>query len=129
MSAWQGDLKKRKPSGGVKRAWRKKRSFELGSFPVETKLGERKSKITRARGGGKKIKLLNETIVNVSDSATGKTIKTEITRVLENPANIDYNRRGILTKGSLVETPIGNAKLTSRPGQDGVLNAILASTK
>ncbi|RLG97497.1 30S ribosomal protein S8e, partial [Candidatus Bathyarchaeota archaeon] len=36
MSVWHGDLKKRKPTGGKKRAYRKKLKFETGSFPTET---------------------------------------------------------------------------------------------
>lgn len=129
MAVWHGDLRKRKPSGGKKRSWRKKRRFEKGSFPAETKLSERKVRVTRVRGGEKKIRLLSDKTVNISDPATGKTTKTEIIRVLENPANIDYNRRGILTKGSLIETPLGNARVTSRPGQNGIINAVLISTK
>ena len=42
-----------------------------------------------------------------------------------NSANPNYVRRNIITKGAIVETPEGNAKVTSRPGQDGVINGIL----
>ncbi len=129
LAVWHGDLRKRKPSGGKKRSWRKKRRFEKGSFPAETKLSERKVRIVRVRGGGKKIRLLGDKVVNISDPSTGKTTKTEIIRVLENPANIDYNRRGVLTKGALIETPLGTARVTSRPGQNGVINATLTITK
>jgi len=30
----------------------------------------------------------------------------------------------LLTKGALIETEIGLARVTSRPGQDGVVNAV-----
>ena len=33
--------------------------------------------------------------------------------------------RGIITKGALIETELGKAIVTSRPGQDGVVNALL----
>jgi small subunit ribosomal protein S8e len=62
---------------------------------------------------------------NVSDPSTGKTEKVEIVRVVRNPANVDYNRRGVITKGTIIETPLGTARITSRPGQDGIVNAIL----
>lgn len=62
---------------------------------------------------------------NVSNTSTGKTEKTEITRVIRNPANVDYNRRGVITKGTIIETPLGTARVKSRPGQDGIVNAIL----
>jgi small subunit ribosomal protein S8e len=45
--------------------------------------------------------------------------------VTKNPANKDYERRGVITKGALLETEIGIAKVISRPGQDGVINAVL----
>ena len=30
-----------------------------------------------------------------------------------------------MTKGTIVQTEAGSARITSRPGQDGVVNAIL----
>ena len=51
--------------------------------------------------------------------------KTEIISVVENPANIHYVRRNIMTKGAIIETELGKAKITSRPGQTGTINAIL----
>ncbi len=125
MSVWHGDLHKRKPSGGRKRAHRTKRGYEKGSFPVETIQGESAKKIQRTRGNNTKTRAFTVNQANVSNPATGKTEKTEITRVIRNPANVDYNRRGVITKGTIIETPVGTAKVTSRPGQDGLVNAIL----
>ena len=124
MSVWHGGLRKKKPSGGRKRAYRKKRRSELGSFPAETTLGELKRKIEMGRGGTLKLKLLSNKEVCVTDAKTGKTQKVEITRVAKNPANVDYDRRGVITKGAIIETSLGLARITSRPGQDGVLNAV-----
>lgn len=129
MSVWRGDMHKQKPSGGRRHAHRKKRKFEQGTFAVETIMGERKRKFVRGRGGNIKIKILSEKQVCVTDPKTGKTEKTEIVRVVKNPTNIDYNRRGVITKGAVVETPLGQAKVTSRPGQHGVLNAVLISSE
>jgi small subunit ribosomal protein S8e len=125
MSVWHGDLHKRKPSGGKKRAYRGKRKFEQGSFPVETSLGEPKRKIEQGRGGNIKVKVLSEKNVCVTDLKTGKTEKAEILRVVKNPANVDYDRRGVITKGAIIETSLGLARVTSRPGQNGVINAVL----
>ncbi len=125
MSVWHGDLHKRKPSGGRKRAYRVKRKFERGSFPTETMLGETRKKISRLRGGNIKIRLLSVSHANVSNLSTGKTERTEILRVIKNPANVDYNRRGVITKGTIIETPLGTARVTSRPGQNGLVNAVL----
>ena len=45
--------------------------------------------------------------------------------VKDNKANLHYMRRNILTKGAVIKTEIGDARITNRPGQDGVINAIL----
>ena len=125
MSVWHGDQHKKKPSGGRKKALRMKRRYEKGSFPTETTVGEPKQKTSRRRGGNAKTRLPATNQANVSDPASGKTQKVEIQRVLRNPANADYNRRGVITKGTIIETTLGQARVTSRPGQDGLVNAIL----
>ena len=48
-----------------------------------------------------------------------------IKSVISNPSNRDYNRRKIITKGTIVETELGDATIISRPGQDSILNAVL----
>ncbi len=105
--------------------YRIKRKFEQGTFAVETTLGEPKRKSTRGFGGNTKIKVLADKYASVTDVKSGKAQKTEILRVVRNPANVDYNRRGVITKGAEIETALGMAKVTSRPGNDGVINAIL----
>jgi small subunit ribosomal protein S8e len=129
MSVWHGTLRKRKLTGGKKRAYRVKRKFEKGTYPAETTLGEPKRTCTRTYGGSKKLKLLTDKYACVTDPKTGKTAKTEITRVVRNNANVDYNRRGVITKGAEIETTLGVARVTSRPGNDGVINAILITEK
>ncbi len=125
MPQWHGDLHKRKKSGGKKHIFRGKRAFEMGSDPTETIVGEKRVSVKRVRGGKLKLAALAVNTVNVTDPATGKSQKTEIRRVLKNPANVDYQRRGVITKGAVLETPLGQAVVTSRPGQHGVVNAIL----
>jgi len=125
MSVWHGDIRKRKSTGGKKRPYREKRRFEKGSFPTETVVGEPKAKIDRRRGGNLKVRLVRTKWVNVSDPSTGETKKVEILGVLKNAANVDYDRRNVITKGALIETSLGPARVISRPGQSGVLNAII----
>ena len=50
MAVNHWDLKKRKASGGKKRAYRTKRNYETGSFPSETRLGELRKKVKRGTG-------------------------------------------------------------------------------
>jgi small subunit ribosomal protein S8e len=125
MPQWHGDLHKRKRTGGKKHIFRGKRAFEMGSDPAETIVGEKSISIKRGRGGRVKLAALSINVVNVTDPATGKSQKTEIRGVLKNPANVDYQRRGVITKGAVLDTPLGQAIVTSRPGQHGVVNALL----
>jgi small subunit ribosomal protein S8e len=118
-------LRKRKLTGGKKRAYRSKKKYEAGGYPAETVLGEPRKKVSRGYGGNMKVKSLADNFASVTDPKSGKTQKTEITRVVKNGANVDYNRRGVITKGAEIETALGLAKVTSRPGNDGVINAIL----
>ncbi len=123
LPMWHSALTKRKITGGRRKSYRTKRSIEAGGYPTETGLGEPIRKVKKIRGNAKKIKLLKDRYVNIS--VTGKTEKVSIDKVVENTANIDYNRRRVITRGAVIETDLGRAIITSRPGQDGVLNAIL----
>ena len=114
----------RKPSGGRYHAFRGKRKYELAGSPVMTKLDtEKKARIIRSLGGNKKHALLSTNQINLTSK--GKTSKNEILNVIENPANPNLVRPNIITKGALVETKLGKARVTSRPGQDGCVNGIL----
>jgi len=108
---------------------RKKKKFERGSRFLETKIGKRQRKKKRVTGGNVKYKLLAVDAINIADPKTGKIQRAKILSVKENQANPHYVRRNIITKGAIVETEIGTAKITSRPGQHGVLNALLIGEK
>lgn len=123
----QSHLRKRKLTGGKKRVYRSKKKYEAGGYPAETILGEPKRKVSRGLGGNMKVKVLTDKYASVTDPATGSTQKSEIVRVVRNQANVDYNRRGVITKGAEIETALGLAKVTSRPGNDGIINAVLIS--
>ncbi len=124
MSLWQG-LSTRKSTGGRLILARKKRRFEVAPEDAETKLGEHPQKLIRGRGASQKVKVLATNTINVTDQKTGKAKKATIKTVTENPANIHYVRRNIITKGAVVDTDLGKVKITSRPGQSGALSGIL----
>ena len=115
----------RSPSGARNVANRGKRKSELGRDPAETRVDEKRLRKIRTRGGNEKLRLASANKINLTDAKSGKTQITDILGVIENNANPNYVRRNIITKGAVVETPEGNAKVTSRPGQDGVVNGIL----
>jgi len=116
---------RRKVSGGLYKNIRKKRLSDLGRDPTMTKVGKRKLRMVRVRSARIKRALLFENTVNLVDSKTKRTMKVKIKSVLENPANRHFVRRNILTKGTIIDTDVGKARITSRPGQHGVLNAVL----
>ena len=125
MPQSHGSQHKKKPTGGKKRRWRGKRAFEAGSEPVGTVMGPVKQRFVGTTGGSVKVKLASVDWAVVTDRAAGKSSKSKIIRVIRNPANVDYQRRGVITKGAIIETERGQARVTSRPGQDGVINAVL----
>ncbi|MHA1754465.1 MAG: 30S ribosomal protein S8e [Candidatus Odinarchaeia archaeon] len=124
MVRWQG-RSSRKATGAKLRPYRGKRKYEMGREAVETKLGETKKKLVRVRGGNIKVKLLQDEYINVNDPKTKKTYKLKILSVVSNIATVDYQRRGVITKGAIVKTEKGNVRVTSRPGQHGLLNGVL----
>jgi len=56
---------------------------------------------------------------------TKKASVTDLKTILESPANRHFVRRNIITKGAVIETPNGKAKVTNRPSQEGFVNAVL----
>ena len=125
LPKWHIDMGK-KPTGGVVRQHRKKKKYMLGSDPILVKISEKeKRKVVRVRGGNVKVKSEAVSFANVFDPKTKKTRKVRIIEVVKNPANPHYVRRNIITKGCIIRTEIGNAKVTSRPSQEGVVNAVL----
>ena len=113
----------RKKSGGRYTPSRKKRLHEKPGQARITKLGDEKRKSKTIRGGNRKTFLLKAKIINLQDK--GKTIKAEMKNVLETPSNRFFARQNILTKGTIVETDKGKARITNRPTQEGVVNGIL----
>lgn len=122
MTKW--NLKsKRTASGGIRKRHSKKKKYQRMRDYIPTKVGRPKIRKLRTRGGNEKYLLLSCDFALLSDKE--KTKKAKILSVLENPANLQYARRNIITKGAIIETELGKAKVTSRPGQHGVINAVL----
>lgn len=116
---------KRKPSGArYKSKLIKKRQHLIGRSPASTKIGPKKMQNIRARSGIIKSRLLHQDKANVYDPKTKKFSMESIKNVVDSPADKNFIRRKIITKGTIIETDGGNAKVTSRPGQDGIINAV-----
>lgn len=116
----------RKPSGGLKKPYRKKRLYEKGSQPVLTKLGPaRRVKVGRVLSGATRQRLLQAVVANVYDPQSRKFTVAKIKTVSNNQANRYFTRANIITRGAVLDTELGKAKVTNRPSQDGVINAVI----
>ncbi|MDD3621934.1 MAG: 30S ribosomal protein S8e [Methanofollis sp.] len=121
---WQG-RSVRRLTGGRNHPAVGKRRYQRGRAPAETYIGEKRNRNIRIRGGATKVRALRADFASVSNPASGETKKVAIQDVEENPADINFIRRDLLTKGAIIKTEIGRARIMSRPGQDGVVNAVL----
>jgi len=116
---------KKKPSGGKLRSAREKRRYELGREPTLTKIGPVSRKVIRTVGGNSKVVLMRGDVANVYSPTEKTTRSVKIQTVRKNTADQHYVQRNIMTRGTVILTELGEAKVTSRPGQDGVINAVL----
>jgi small subunit ribosomal protein S8e len=105
----------------------KKHKKNRGRDFLPARIGARKSKRKMTRGGGEKLIVLVADTANVV--ANGRAQKSKIVTVTDNPADSQFVRRNIITKGAIIQTELGKARVTSRPGQDGVINAVLIEPK
>lgn len=120
-------MSKKKITGGRKKTYRKKKKFEIKKFIKQVKLGERRAKVLRVKGGKKKCVLLRENFANVviKKGNEQQVKRVKILNVLETPSNPFLAKSNIITKGTIIQTEIGKAKVTNRPSQEGVINAVL----
>lgn len=118
---------RRKYTGKKYKHFHKKRKRNLERPSIETQIGGEKKKKQRTLGGNYKLKLFSSNFINVTDLNTNKTSKVKILKFDSNAASKDINRRHVLTKGAIIETELGKVRISSRPGQHGILNGVLIS--
>ena len=112
-----------KITGGRRHPLRSRRKYELDRFPNEAVIGNQVTVTRKVRG--KNIKSAIKTIDSVNLAIDSKIKRVKIIKVLENATNNDYQRRGVISKGAILETEEGKCRVVSRPGQHGTVNAIL----
>ena len=112
-----------KITGGRRHPLRSRRKYEIDRFPNEAIIGEQITITRKVRG--KNVKTAIKTIDSVNVAIDSKIKRVKIIKVLENSTNNDYQRRGIISKGAILETEEGKCRVVSRPGQHGTVNAIL----
>ena len=117
---------KKSASGARYKSGSKKRKYQIGGLPANTLLSDKNVvRMKRAKGGIIKQKLAYTNTINLLNKKTKKYEKVTIKAVIENAANRHFVRRNIITKGTILDTEKGKARVTSSPGQDGVINAVL----
>ena len=113
-----------KTTGGRRHPLRTRRKYEIDRYPNETVNGAQITITRKVRGNNTKTALKTIDFVNLATEGS-KVKKVKIIKVLENSTNNDYKRRGIITKGAILEIKEGKCKVVSKPGQNGIVNAIL----
>ena len=113
-----------KTTGGRRHPLRIRRKYETDRYPNEAVNGAQVTITRRVRGNNRKTSLKTIDFVNLA-TGESKVKKSKILKVLENSTNNDYKRRGIITKGAILETQEGKCRVVSRPGQSGTVNAVL----
>ncbi len=113
-----------KTTGGRRHPLRIRRKYEIDRYPNEAVNGAQTTITRRVRGNNRKTALKSIDFVNLA-TGDAKVIKTKILKVLDNSTNNDYKRRGIITKGAVLETREGRCRVASKPGQNGIVNAVL----
>jgi small subunit ribosomal protein S8e len=113
-------MRKTSGSGKKQRKFRDKRLHEIGGPFSSTKVDEKDEvKLDRTRGSNIKVRLMRAAFANISTPEGMK--KAKIKSVAESPDNRHHARMNIITKGAVIETEIGKARVTSRPGQHGIV--------
>ena len=113
-----------KTTGGRRHPLRIRRKYEIDRYPNEAVNGAQVTITRSVRGNNRKTALKSIDFVNLA-TGESKVKKSKILKVLDNATNNDYKRRGIITKGAILETQEGKCRVVSKPGQNGIVNAVL----
>ncbi len=113
----------RKKSGGKYKRPNQTKLHARGGIVRVVKLAEERRKTIRGRGGIRKIVSLSGNKVNLF--VKGKAKKVTIKNVLETPSDRFLARQNVLVKGAIIETDAGKARITNRPSQEGMVQAVL----
>ncbi|MHA2092107.1 MAG: 30S ribosomal protein S8e [Candidatus Kariarchaeaceae archaeon] len=124
MVRYQGRSGRLITGGRIRRQYNKKKK-ELGRPAAETHIAEERKRVIRVHGGSRKTRLYRTTKVNLINPKTGKASVSTIKDVTNNPASREFTRRRIITKGAILDTEMGQARVTNRPSSEGFINAVI----
>ncbi|EGO00020.1 hypothetical protein SERLA73DRAFT_122112 [Serpula lacrymans var. lacrymans S7.3] len=94
---------KRSATGAQRAHYRKKRKFELGRQPANTKLGVKRVHTVRVRGGNIKYRALRLESGNFAWASEHVTKKTRLIGVVYNASNNELVRTNTLVKSAIIQ--------------------------
>ncbi|KAF2749114.1 ribosomal protein S8e [Sporormia fimetaria CBS 119925] len=98
------DSRHKRSASGAKRAYyRKKRAFEKGRQPANTRIGSKRIHLVRTRGGNRKFRALRLDSGNYSWGSEGVAKKCRVIGVVYHPSNNELVRTNTLTKSAVVQ--------------------------
>ena len=93
---------KRRLTGGRMPIHKKKRQFEAGRPPANTRLGDTRVRKVRTRGGNTKYRALRLNTGNFTWASENVALKTKILNVVYNASNNELVRTNTLVKNTIV---------------------------
>merc|ERR1712110_1143897 len=103
MSIARDSRHKRRATGGRMPVHKKKRKFEMGRVPANTKIGARRIILVRGRGNNLKHRCLKHDHGNFSWGSEAHSAKTRIIDVVYNATNNELVRTKTLVKNCIVK--------------------------
>jgi len=94
---------KRSASGAKRSYYRKKRAFEKGRQPANTRIGTKRIHLVRTRGGNQKYRALRLESGNFSWGSEGIARKVRVIVVAYHPSNNELVRTNTLTRSAVVQ--------------------------
>jgi len=94
---------KRRATGGRRNIHQKKRKYEMGRPAADTKMGQKRVHVVRARGGNLKFRAMRLDGGNFAWGTEATTRKTRILDVVYNSSNNELVRTKTLVKGAIVQ--------------------------
>merc|ERR1711939_1072864 len=103
MGISRDSFHKRRKSGGKLIKWRMNRKFELGRQSANSRIGPKRIRTVRTRGGNTKYRALRVDTGNFSWASESVTRKTRLLNVSYNSTNNELVRTNSLVKSGIVQ--------------------------
>merc|ERR1712046_276355 len=103
MGISRDSFHKRRKTGGKLTKWKMNRKYELGRQPSNSRIGHKRVRTVRARGGNLKYRALRLDAGNFSWASESVTRKTRLLNVSYNSTNNELVRTNTLVKSGIVQ--------------------------